>query len=76
MTPPDPFASTRARVEAQLRAAARDFLDGDRASSDARRREAERIYRAEAERVATATLAAAWDRAVADERAARAAGGA
>lgn len=76
MADSDSFASVRARVEAQFRAGARDFLAGDRASSDARRREGERIYRAEVERVAVATLASAWDRAVADERAARVAGGA
>lgn len=65
------LSATSDRVAVQLRAAAREFLDGDRDSYSARRALAVRIYRREVERVANATLAAAWEKALADEKAAR-----
>lgn len=71
MSTPDLFRAASDRVAGQLRAAARDLLDGDRASSDARRTEAGRIFHREAKRVADATLAAAWGQALADEKATR-----
>ena len=75
MTAPDPLRLASDRVAGQLRAAARDLLDADRASSDARRTEAGRIFHREAKRVADAMLVRAWEKALADEKAARKEGG-
>ena len=79
MTLPDPmaeFAAALAPADAQHRAAARDLLDGDRASSDARRAEAARIFRREVSRVVEGLLVRAWEKALANERAARSGKGA
>lgn len=76
MAAPDPFRAASDRVAAQLRAAARDLLDGDRASSDARRAEAGRIFHREARHVAEVTLVRGWEKALADEKAARSGKGA
>ena len=86
MADSDPLASPNAEMHAladslgpanaQLRAAARDLLDGDRRSSDARKAEASRQFRRQIGIVVDRLFASAWDRAVELERAARSAGGA
>lgn len=64
------------RLLAQMRAAAREMLNGDHASSSIRRRDAERRYKSDMAGVAIAACAAVWEKALADEKAARSGKGA